>query len=144
MDRSAERSALKGTQSTASQMEVLREVYQCIQDGARSFLRAEYSICLQFVVAFSVMIIVLIGWGQGLPVGILTMISFVLGAITSMVCGYIGMHVAVFSNARTTINCMKEGYKDGFNTAFRAGAVMGFALTGLGIFVFYITMCGYR
>ena len=71
------------------------------------------------------------------------MLSFVFGAVTSMVCGYIGMHVAVFSNARTTINCMQEGYKDGFNTAFRAGAVMGFALTGLGIFVMYVTMCGY-
>jgi len=144
MDRSAERSSLKsGTQSTARQMEVLREVYQCIQDGARSFLRAEYTICLQFVVAFSIMIVVLIGWGQGMTIGILTMISFVLGAITSMVCGYIGMYVAVFSNARTTINCMQAGYTEGFNTAFRAGAVMGFALTGMGIFVFYATMCGY-
>ncbi len=72
------------------------------------------------------------------------MVAFILGAVTSMVCGYIGMYVAVFSNARTTINCVKGGYKDGFNTAFRAGAVMGFALTGLGILVMYITMCGYR
>ena len=71
------------------------------------------------------------------------MISFVLGAVTSMVCGYIGMYVAVFSNARTTVNCCKPGYKEGFNTAFRAGAVMGFALTGLGILVMYATMCGF-
>ena len=76
-------------------------------------------------------------------IGVLTMISFLFGAITSMVCGYIGMTVAVYSNARTTVNCMREGFKEGFNTAFRAGAVMGFALTGLGIFVFYVTMCGY-
>ena len=44
---------------------------------------------------------------------------------------------------RTTINAQKEGYKECFNTAFRAGAVMGFALTGLGILVMYVTMCGY-
>ncbi len=63
LDRSAERASLKnGHQSNARQMEVLREVYQCIQDGARSFLRAEYTICFQFVVAFSVLILVLIGW----------------------------------------------------------------------------------
>jgi hypothetical protein len=56
------------------------------------------------------------------------------------------MYVAVYSNARTTVNAANEGaetYKDSFNTAFRAGAVMGFALTGLGIAVMYVTMCGY-
>ena len=40
------------------------------------------------------------------------MVAFILGAVTSMVCGYIGMYVAVFSNARTTINCVKGGYKE--------------------------------
>eukprot|EP00605_Chrysophyceae_sp_TOSAG23-4_P001331 GSChrysophyteH1.ASY1.ANO1.1448.1 assembled CDS len=107
-----------------SQMEVLREVYEAVRTGANSFLRAEYSICLQFVLGFSVLIVCLIGWGQGLSVGLLTMISFLLGAITSMVCGYIGMYVA-----------------EGFNTAFRAGAVMGFALTGLGILVIVMFDC---
>jgi Na+/H+-translocating membrane pyrophosphatase len=81
--------------------------------------------------------------GQGFTIGLLTMISFILGAITSMLCGYIGMHVAVYSNARTTINCMQDGFKDGFNTAFRAGAVIGFALTGIAILVMYAAMCGY-
>ena len=47
------------------------------------------------------------------------------------------------SNVRTTINAQKDGFKDCFNTAFRAGSVMGFALTGLGIAVMYITVCGY-
>lgn len=76
--------------------------------------------------------------------GILTMISFVAGALTSMLCGYIGMYVACFSNARTTVNAQKDGFKDSFNTAFRAGAVMGFALTGLGIAVMYATMTSFR
>jgi inorganic pyrophosphatase len=101
---------------------------------------------LQFVVCFSLLILVLIGWGQGLGAGILTTSAFIIGAITSMICGYIGMYVAVYSNARTTVNAANEGaetYKDSFNTAFRAGAVMGFALTGLGIAVMYVTMCGY-
>jgi Na+/H+-translocating membrane pyrophosphatase len=63
MDRSAERASLKhGAGSTANQMEVVREVYQLIQEGARAFLHAEYTICLQFVVCFSILILVLIGW----------------------------------------------------------------------------------
>ena len=49
---------------------------------------------------------------------------------------------AVFSNARTTVNAQKDGFKDSFNTAFRAGAVMGFALS-LGIAVMYATMASF-
>ena len=49
---------------------------------------------------------------------------WLLGAITSIASGYIGMRVAVFSNVRTTINAQKPGYAPAFNTAFRAGAVM--------------------
>lgn len=50
------------------------------------------------------------------------------------------MRVAVYSNVRTTINAQRPGYEACFNTAFRAGSVMGFALTGLGIAVLYITL----
>ena len=50
------------------------------------------------------------------------------------------MRVAVFSNVRTTINAQKPGFVPCFNTAFRAGAVMGFALTSLGIAVIYLTL----
>ena len=70
--------------------------------------------------------------------------SFVLGAVTSMISGYLGMKVAVFSNARTTVSAQKSGWTACFNTAFRAGAVMGFALCGLGILMLYVTMLVFR
>jgi Na+/H+-translocating membrane pyrophosphatase len=35
------------------------------------------------------------------------------------------MKVAVYSNVRTTISAQKTGWTACFNTAFRAGAVMG-------------------
>jgi inorganic pyrophosphatase len=57
-----------------------------------------------------------------------------------MVSGYLGMKVAVYSNVRTTISAQKSGWTSCFNTAFRAGAVMGFALCGLGMLVLYITL----
>jgi inorganic pyrophosphatase len=47
---------------------------------------------------------------------------------TYAVSGYLGMKVAVYSNVRTTVSAQKSGWKNCFNTAFRAGAVMGFAL----------------
>ena len=47
----------------------------------------------------------LISWGQNSTLGALTTLAFVLGALTSILSGYIGMKVAVYANARTTIDC---------------------------------------
>jgi H(+)-translocating pyrophosphatase len=124
----------------------LIEIYTAIYEGAESFLRAEYSVCTLFVVVFSVVIFFLVSWGTGWDGarGFLTALSFVLGAATSMASGYLGMKVAVFSNVRTTISAQKPGWTACFNTAFRAGAVMGFALCGLGIMMLYLTMLSFR
>ena len=124
----------------------LIEIYTAIYEGAESFLRAEYSVCTLFVVVFSVVIFFLVSWGTGWDSarGFLTSLSFVLGAATSMASGYLGMKVAVFSNVRTTISAQKPGWTACFNTAFRAGAVMGFALCGLGIMMLYLTMLAFR
>lgn len=126
--------------SAAKQLEIITEIYEAISTGAEAFLYAEYRICAMFVAAFGVLIYVLIAWGSNSWFAALTTLSFVLGAITSTASGYIGMKVAVYSNVRTTLNAQKDGFKDCFNTAFRAGAVMGFALSGLGIIVLYITL----
>lgn len=105
----------------------LNEIYEAIYEGAESFLKAEYRVCFWFVVVFAVLIFVLVSWGTNwdLPRGYFTAISFLLGAFTSMASGYLGMKVAVYSNVRTTISAQKNGWTACFNTAFRAGAVMG-------------------
>eukprot|EP01041_Mallomonas_annulata_P007651 gene7651-15661_t len=131
--------------STTETTEKLREIHAAISIGAEAFLKAEYSICLMFMLLFAIVIFALISWGQNSVIlGALTVCSFLLGAFTSILCGYIGMRVAVFSNVRTTINAQKEGYRHCFNTAFRAGSVMGFALTGLAIIMLYILLILYR
>ena len=124
----------------------LNEIYTAIYEGAESFLRAEYSVCTLFVIVFAVAIFFLVAWGTGWDSarGFLTSLSFVLGAVTSMASGYLGMKVAVFSNVRTTVSAQKPGWTACFNTAFRAGAVMGFALCGLGILMLYVTMLSFR
>jgi len=125
--------------------ERLIEIYTAIYEGAESFLRAEYSVCALFVVVFSAIIFFLVSWGTGDAVrGFFTTLSFVLGAVTSMISGYLGMKVAVYSNVRTTVSAQKPGWTACFNTAFRAGAVMGFALCGLGIMMLYFTMLAFR
>merc|ERR1719464_1426302 len=72
------------------------------------------------------------------------MISFILGALTSIVSGYLGMKVAVFANVRTTVSAQQPGWTYCFNCAFRAGAVMGFALCGLGMIMLYLTMLAFN
>jgi Na+/H+-translocating membrane pyrophosphatase len=131
--------------SSSKQMELLREVHQAITSGAEAFLRAEYTYCVIFEAVFAVVIFFLISWGQkSFFLGALTTVAFILGAGTSILSGYIGMKVAVYANVRTTINCLlNQGFKEGFNTAFRAGSVLGFAVTGLGILVLYLMMIAF-
>jgi inorganic pyrophosphatase len=124
----------------------LNEIYTAIYEGAESFLRAEYRICAWFILIFSAIIFVLVSWGTGWDFarGLFTTLSFILGACTSILSGYLGMKVAVYSNVRTTVSAQKSGWTLCFNTAFRAGAVMGFALCGLGIFMLYISLLAFK
>ena len=133
-----------GSGDRAKQTALLVEIYEAIRTGANAFLFAEYKICAVFCVCFGAVVMGLVSWGQTPTDGALTACAFFLGAITSIASGYIGMTVAVYSNVRTTINAQKKGYQQCFNTAFRAGAVMGFALNGLGLVVLYITLLCFR
>jgi len=57
------------------------------------------------------------------------------------------MMIAVFTNARCTMSATltpeSTAWRESFNSAFRGGAVMGFALSGLGLLVMYFLMCLY-
>ncbi|KAL9404263.1 hypothetical protein Peur_001235 [Populus x canadensis] len=66
-------------------------------------------------------------------------ISFVLGAVTSMVYGFLWMKIATYVNARTTLEARTGGGK-AFIIAFRYGAVMGFLLAANGLLVLYINI----
>lgn len=126
------------------QTKLLLEIYNAITVGAKAFLYAEYKICAIFCICFAAVILGLVAWGQTPVDGALTALAFIIGAITSMFSGYIGMCVAVFSNARTTVAAQKTGYQYCFNTAFRAGLCMGFALNGLALFVLYVLCVLYK
>jgi len=61
-----------------------------------------------------------------------TAFAFVIGAITSIACGAIGMTIATYTNYRVTF-CAKRGLADAFRTAYRGGCVMGFALVSIAL-----------
>ncbi len=103
-----------------------------IQNGARAFLRQEYTWVAAFVAVLAVLIAALIG----LPAAV----TYVIGAILSATAGYAGMTVATMANARTT-EAAKEGPGKALPIAFRGGAVMGFSVAGLalgGLMLIYI------
>ena len=108
--------------------------------------------CAYFVIICAPLIGVLIARGSEdgplspAQTGTMSAVSFTVGALTSMFSGYIGMKVAVYSNARCTVGAIKpapHGWTDSFNTAFRAGGVMGFSLCGIALLCMYGLICAY-
>ncbi len=78
-----------------------------------------------------------------------TAIAFILGSITSIFSGYIGMYVATRANVRVTyvatVN-LKNGtsLQNAFTVAFRGGSVMGFCLVSLALFILTIILIIYQ
>ncbi len=105
--------------------ERMQEISAAIHSGAKAFLFAEYKILVFFVLVLFIAIGFAISWP--------TAVSFVIGALFSVVSGYMGMNVATKANVRTTNAAMKGGMKQALSVAFSGGAVMGMSVVGLGL-----------
>lgn len=114
-----------------------------ISNGANAFLFREYMYMFIFMILFGAIVLLVLGGIRNWTTGIGTMVAFWVGCITSIVSGWIGMRIAVFSNSRTAVKS-NEGIGPGFTTAFKAGSVMGFALVSMGIIVLMILVEIYR
>ncbi|XP_063943589.1 pyrophosphate-energized vacuolar membrane proton pump-like [Daucus carota subsp. sativus] len=71
--------------------------------------------------------------------GCIHTISFLLGVVTSVVSGFLGMKIATYANARTTLEARK-GVGKAFIVVFRSEAVMGFLLAANDVLVLYIAI----
>jgi K(+)-stimulated pyrophosphate-energized sodium pump len=126
--------------------ERMERIAKNITDGAMSFLKAEYSVLILFVIAVAA----LLGWAgsqQGAESSPYIALSFGLGAFCSALAGFIGMRVATKANVRTT-NAARTSLGQALEVAFAGGSVMGMGVVGLGVlglsvlFVVYGTMFG--
>ncbi|KFG46504.1 V-type H(+)-translocating pyrophosphatase VP1 [Toxoplasma gondii GAB2-2007-GAL-DOM2] len=117
------------------QLNMMKSISRCIADGAVTFLTQEFKYMAVYIVVFSSIL--------GIFVGIPTMAAFVLGALTSILCGFVGMKIAVYSNVRTCHEAWMELGR-GFQVALTAGSVMGFALVSLGCLTLVAIILLYR
>jgi Na+/H+-translocating membrane pyrophosphatase len=72
-----------------------------------------------------------------------TTFAFLVGAVTSMFCGALGMQIATYSNYRTTITA-RNSLGSAFNTAYRAGCVIGFVLVSAAMLILLLLILLYK
>jgi inorganic pyrophosphatase len=113
-----------------------------IQQGARAFLFAEYRIMSIFIVIFAIIVWLIVDYAGGsvakgtryMPYATM---AFIIGAFTSIYCGWIGMTIAVEANYRVAYQASlrENGLEKAFATAYKAGCVMGFGLVSISLMV---------
>ena len=106
--------------------ERMKEISAAINGGAKAFLFAEYKILAIFVVV----LFIAIGLGLG---SWRTALCFLVGALFSILAGYIGMNVATKANVRTANAARTSGMNKALSIAFSGGSVMGMCVVGLGL-----------
>ena len=106
--------------------ERMQEISAAVQEGAAAYLRKQYTT----IAAVAVLPFLLLGFYEKLGWG--AAFGFLIGALFSAAAGFIGMNVAVRSNARTA-EAAREGVQPAFRVAFRAGSVTGLLVVGLGL-----------
>ena len=97
-----------------------------------------------FLSIFLVLFAVLVATVAEIKLGqFYTTIAFLIGGFTSIVAGFIGMKIAVYTNVRTTYECAEDIHK-GFVVAYRGGQVLGFILVGLALLILQIIIIVYK
>jgi len=132
-----------------------------ITEGADSFLQQEYLYLGIFAALFAIVLGVTVDYneinGRGTQLEsegyqqyfnpgtnfAYTAVAFLAGCFTSILAGWIGMKIAVYTNSRTTFGCC-ESVNVGFLTAFRGGQVLGFVLVGLALLVLEIIIITFK
>ncbi|MBN1621838.1 MAG: sodium-translocating pyrophosphatase [Endomicrobiales bacterium] len=102
----------------------VKEISRAIHEGAMTFLFREYRYIGVFVVIIAVLLFFLVARR--------TAVAFIVGALCSILAGFIGMQIATKSNGRTA-QAASHSFNEALSIAFPGGAVMGLSVVGLGL-----------
>lgn len=94
--------------------------------GAMVFMKREYT----YLFAFAA---VLLGLILISDLGNDTALSFVVGATSSALAGWLGMYAATKANVRTAVAANDEGESSALSVAFYGGSIMGLCVASLGL-----------
>ena len=106
--------------------DALKKIADQIHIGAMVFLRREYSM----LAAFAGVLLAIIYFS---PLGEMTAIAFIAGALSSAAAGWFGMYTATKANVRTTQAAHTKGQSAALTVAFFGGSIMGLAVASLGL-----------
>jgi len=105
--------------------ETMNRIATYIREGAMAFLVREYKVLSVYVV--------IVGLALFLSLGVMAAVSFVLGALLSLLAGFFGMKAATYANVRTAQAASSKIKSKALLVALDGGAVMGFSVAGLGL-----------
>ena len=104
----------------------VQKIGEQIHLGAMVFMKREYTYLAGFAV-------VLLGLILVSDLGNDTALSFVVGASSSALAGWLGMYAATKANVRTAIAANTEGAASALSVAFYGGSIMGLCVASLGL-----------
>jgi K(+)-stimulated pyrophosphate-energized sodium pump len=112
----------------------MQEIADAVREGAMAYLRAQRSKVIPVLVGTAVVIALINAVGMKWWLSFFVLFGLITGGLCSFITGWFGMNTATIANCRTAWACTKkDGLNEGLQVAFRAGAVMGLMVVGVGL-----------
>ncbi len=102
----------------------MQEIAAAIFEGATAYLKRQYIAIAIVGAILAVCLQIFLNWQST--------VGFIMGAILSSIAGFLGMHISIRANVRTT-HAAHKSLASALNMAFRSGSVTGLLVVSLGL-----------